>query len=238
MVDDKTPKQTNDTLSLLSAHKSTSAKERQPSSQPQEHGPKFHKIEADHYHLDHARVQSLLKLLKKTQRLELSLEEKRLATFLIAESDKRDVYGGVVLLKQRVRNRKKKSGSHYAFKGEKIWTCCSVLHLDKKDPIYMNGQQRAFFREFYGELYEMLSDFGHKMGTPFVWMTLAPEEGLCLEALGNFPFMVKIKPHDAVDGLFHGLLAIEEGFAKACVVPKDWAHPPLYKLVSPKKEKN
>jgi hypothetical protein len=187
----------------------------------------FKRIEANHYPFNHYRVHSLLQLLKKAQRLELSLQEQKLATFFVADNSEREVYGGAVLLKKRIRNYHKNRSSKFSFQGERLFSASFVLHLANKDPFYMSGKRITFCRHFYEELYRTFFVLGQKQSAPYMWVTLDPEEALCLETLSNFPFMLRMKPKDTIDGLFHGLLALKKDIAKTLIDPKRWIRNPF-----------
>ena len=183
---------------------------------------RFKRIESEHHHFHNPRVQGLLDILKKAQRFELSPDEKKLATFFVTDNKEYGVYGGAVLLKKKVLNAHKNRESRYAFQGEHLWTCSLGLSLPNKDPFLMSGDMVSFVHLFYKELYATLVAFGAEREALFLWVTLDPVEALLLDKVGNFPFILQIKPETTVDGLFHGLLALREDLAIPFLKTRHW----------------
>jgi len=179
----------------------------------------FKRVELAHPCSYDPRTHALLAFFKKTQGLKLSGDEKRLAFFLIDEKKKYAFWNGAVLFKRKLlppknfrRNLKltPTDSSQEMF----LWNCTFASPFSRQPLKNMRRSESIATLLFYEGLYKQLAAFGQERNIPCLWVVLNPQEALCLNALGSFPFIFKTNPQENKDGLFRGLVALHPDISK------------------------
>ncbi len=113
-------------------------------------------------------------------------------------------FGGAILLKQKIssvhRELRKTWGS--LCNETDTWLCTAGLSVGDS----INTEQVC--KDFYVSLYEMLCHFGKEENINYLYVILNPGEYLSTEAMGFWPYVAEIRPHESYDGLFHGILSL------------------------------
>ncbi len=146
-------------------------------------------------------------LIKERAMLDYSFQDHTSATFIAIKGQSNGIFGGAILLKQRVGTLHQKVGKHLSTlepKNGEVWTCSIFLHGEN----YSLSQNESFCKLFYQNLYQQLVEFGMKKKIGFLCLMLEPGEYLCTEVIGSWPYAFEIKPHESRDGLFHGILSL------------------------------
>ncbi len=166
---------------------------------PQNHC--FYKPKIDHF----------IELMKRYYQRDLSLSDQNSSTFIIAEDETRGVYGGALLAQKKVRllsEKLRKKIDCLISQDQWVWTCTVFLHIQNDDPLSTTDNFEPFCWDFYRTLYKQLTEFGEKVNTGFLCMTLDSGEYLCTEEMGLWPYVIEIKPQESSDRLFHGILSL------------------------------
>lgn len=169
----------------------------------------FTVIEPSDHHLHPALLDSTQEFIKSHPIFNASFRELANATFIVFRDESKGLYGGALLLKQKVSVLHKKIHKYmdpFALKKKEVWTCTLFLH-EKNN--YFSTHTEFFFDTFYQNLYKKLIDFGTKEKADFLYMMLEPGEYLCTEVMGRWPYVLEIKPHESTSGLFHGILSFK-----------------------------
>ena len=161
------------------------------------------------------RIRALLAFLKKAQGLKLPQAEKKKAFFLINTTRKYPALNGIVLFERNLvppeKFRENLRLTPTSPSQEMcLWHCAFVSPFSHKDLKDMSRPTSIACLLFYEALYEKLVAIGQTYNIPYLWVVLSPQEALCLNALGAFPFLFKVNPQESADGLFHGLFALRD----------------------------
>ena len=181
----------------------------------------FKLIEPKHHRSYKLLIDPLLGELEKNPALSCSFQDYRNATFIIAQDDKKGIYGGALLLKKRVSSLYREVGENmfpFTPQNEEVWSCTVCIQVESKD---RSLSYESFCKIFYRDLYEKLFEFGVKKKIDFFWMALAPVEYLSTKLLGFWPsYEIQVRPEESQDGLFHGILPLTRSQNK--VLLKTW----------------
>ncbi|OJW54970.1 MAG: hypothetical protein BGO67_05120 [Alphaproteobacteria bacterium 41-28] len=161
------------------------------------------------YHASHkAFVDPFISFIKDDPRLRQCFRGHKKATFILTQDEAKGIYGGALLVKERmdvVRRNLGKGMAYFIPKTGEIWTCTVYIQAKINDYIL---QYDSLCASFYRQLYGKLIEFGMKEGTTYLWMILLPVEYLSTEHLGFWPYVFQVRPQDSLDGLFHGILSL------------------------------
>jgi hypothetical protein len=168
----------------------------------------FMTIEPKDHHFHRLLLNSFLELIKKNSVLSHSFQNHKEATFINFQDKKKMIFGGALLLKQKVTALHKKIGERItklASKKGEIWTCTLCLQLE-------NDKYPADFESvcetIYRDIYKKLAEFGIQKKIDYLCMVLEPGEHLCTEAIGAWPYVFELSSRDSLDNLFHGILSL------------------------------
>jgi len=158
-----------------------------------------------------SKIGALLDLFKIYQGIELSFEEEKKATFIIAEDNERGVYGGALLLPEEACPLPKNIRnliSFFLYKKDVIWTLSLCLALER-DESYFTINLLDLYKNFYQHLFDVLVAFGRQKEIEFLHLTLAPPEYDNLKKYGVlWLHMREIKPIDSTNDFFYGILPL------------------------------
>ena len=167
-------------------------------------GPKEHSL-----HL--ARIEALLDLFKVYHNFELSLEERTKTTFMIAEDEKRGVYGGALLYPRKVGNlydKIKNIVSTLHTQGRKVWVVNLCLCVEEDEPLEALTRLELC-QSFYQNLLKRFMKFGRKKNAKFFILSLHPTASFKEKTYGRWAYLLEIHPKESLDGLFHGILSLK-----------------------------
>lgn len=191
-------------------------------------------IEPQAHELHSERINALLGLLKIYQNFYLDPEAQNRATFVIAEDDKRGVYGGAVLytrspyeipsfldllpeemdsdlLDQMVLRVQPSVKEYWAAR------LCLCLGHDKTTSL---RETVELYRCFYHNLYKAFRWFGEKENIPYLPFTLRAADthvnhNLHILTYQTWPSLLKVKSSDSSFHTYlHGILSFKEGALK------------------------
>lgn len=168
-------------------------------------------IEPKDHCFSKSRIDIFTELMKKYYHIDLSISVQNNSTFIIAEDQESGVYGGAQLHEKRVRSLPDKIRERiecFLPQDEMVWNCTVFLHLENEDTLSSIDDFEPFCWTFYRKLYDKLVEFGAKMGTGFLCMTLDPGEYLCTEDMGLWPYVLEVKTQESSDRLYHGILSL------------------------------
>lgn len=133
------------------------------------------------------------------------------ATYVLLEEKIEGIEGGILLLKQPLEVSSKEVRSYlralcpqYTPYSE-IWTGRIAFRFSKD---ISGWDYEKISTLLYCALYEDLVAFSVKENTPFFYLTLPLVEHLSIDMLGFWPYLLKVSPHESLDGLFHGILSL------------------------------
>jgi len=165
-------------------------------------------IEPKEHYSQKVLLDPVLELIKVNPILRQSFQNHKNATFILYSDELKGIYGGALLLKQPfsfLHKKIQKSIVNFGLKTEEVWTCAIFLCTENN---CFSRHFEFFFETFYRNLYKKLVEFGLKEKTDFLYMMLEPGEHLCTEALGCWPYILEVKSHESLNGLFHGVLSL------------------------------
>lgn len=168
----------------------------------------FIAIEPTKYHLHKDLIELFLERIKDNPILRGSFPNHENATFIISADETRSIYGGAMLLKQKVTSLHKKVQKNITNLGlmsEDIWTCTVFLHKENNN---YSDKYEFFFETFYRDLYKKLAEFGLREKAGFLYMMLEPGEYFCTEVLGCWPYIFKAEPHESLKDISHRVLSL------------------------------
>ncbi|MBL8676135.1 MAG: hypothetical protein JNJ47_01735 [Alphaproteobacteria bacterium] len=198
-------------------------------------------IEPQTHELHSERINSLLGLLKIYQNFYIDPEAQDRATFVIAEDDKRGVYGGAVLYPHPVSSFFEFSSeetdesildkmfSSLHLKGvhlkdvqpkvKEYWTAriCLCLGYDRTTPLRETAE---LYRCFYHKLYKAFCYFREKENLEYLSFTLRASDthvnnNLRLLTYQTWPSLLDVKHSDnGFHTYLHGILSFKEGALK------------------------
>ena len=154
------------------------------------------------------RLDLFVGLMKFQQRFFLSREEQSQATFILAEDEEEDVYGGAILYwksTQELHPQIRRTILTFCPYEEKILECTFFLKSERLSHI----REREFFMKmFYRNLLEKLIEVGREHGVYFLCLTLNPIESFRMRKESFWPWIVELTPPESLDGLFYGILSL------------------------------
>ena len=173
---------------------------------------KFTIIESQQQIFKNQSIDVLTEKMKFLQGGQHALKNQQNVTFIITEGIKKEIIGGVCVLKSELKNIQediKELVATLAHSSGYVWECSSVyIETSAKYPLLGTSEARDFSQDFYRGLYEGLVEFGKKKGAGFVIMKLAAEAYASTKEFGLWPYVVELKPENSPDGLFHGILPL------------------------------
>jgi len=172
------------------------------------HGHNFHQLA----------IRSFLDLLKVYQNFKLNSCRKMKSTFIIAEENKRGIYGGAVLYPQKVNNPiepasydRYEDSFREAFATfqpdvHEFWTAriCFCLEIT---PSSKNLEEINLCGNFYRNLYEAFLAFGLSKEIDFLAFSLYSFERLKPPLYKKWPHCMPVQFSHTSDGLYHGILS-------------------------------
>ena len=168
-------------------------------------------IKPKDYNLYQPKIEALLDLFSVYQNVELSSEEKRTATFMIAEDKERGVYGGAFLIQKPIEKLDEKTRdilNVFSSHKKKVWTANLCFCLDGNEP-FSDLENLDLCQNFYERLFKKFIKFGKQEKTKFLVLTLRPTDLFRSKTYGHWPYLLEIEPKDSMDSLFHGLLSLK-----------------------------
>ncbi|OJW55222.1 MAG: hypothetical protein BGO67_00505 [Alphaproteobacteria bacterium 41-28] len=185
------------------------------------------KVIEPHAHDFHrATLDSFLGLLKIYQNFFLSPEEKDRATYIIANDDKRGVYGGAVLYFQPISSSFDlvasdtqedvlgKMFSTFQPRGEEYWRARICFCVGQSaSPSTLEAVKLC--QNFYRNLYKAFAKFGEKKKVEYLTFTLRTadtriENNLSIITYKNWPCLLEVRPTENSDAFFHGILSLRK----------------------------
>lgn len=170
----------------------------------------FKIIEPKDHFLHHERIEALLDLFKVYHHFELSPEERVLTTFMIAEDERRGVYGGALLYPKKIGSLYSKIKNLISVlhsRGRKIWVVNLCLCLEEDNPVE-SLTKLELCQSFYAILLKKFMKFGRKKNAKFLILSLHPTASFKEKTYGRWPYLFEINPKESLDGLFHGILSL------------------------------
>ncbi|OJW49654.1 MAG: hypothetical protein BGO67_03875 [Alphaproteobacteria bacterium 41-28] len=189
-------------------------------------------IEPQAHELHDEKISSLLGLLKIYQNFYLDPEAQDRATFIIAEDDKRGVYGGTVLYPRKIPsfleflsediddNPLDKMVSSFQPKVKEYWAAriCLCLGYDLSTSL---RETVELYQRFYFKLYKAFCYFGEKENINSLSFTLRASDthvdnNLRILTWQTWPSLLEIKQsYNGFHNYFHGILSLKESALKA-----------------------
>ncbi|MBA3814528.1 MAG: hypothetical protein H0X26_08625 [Alphaproteobacteria bacterium] len=164
-------------------------------------------------------VESFLDLLKVYQNFELSPEQKKKATFLIAENEAHGIYSGAVLYSENISDvtdcskdetyEEKFCNLFSAFQGSelKCWRARIFFCLETSStPEGQTGVELS--QSFYRDLYEAFLVFGNSKDIEFIALTSFSFDTMNPPFYKKWPRCMPVKFSYTTDGLKHGILSL------------------------------
>ena len=167
---------------------------------------------------DLAKIESFLDLLKDYQDIDVSISRKKNATFIVADNEKYEAYGGALLYPQKVDSSDQEASDLYdetlcgAFKIfqpdiQEFWMARVCLCL--KDQSCSIPENINCLRNAYKEMYRQLIAFGEQKNLDFLSFTLNSAAPFMNLLLGEeWPNRIDITYSGSEDRLCHGVLSI------------------------------
>jgi len=160
------------------------------------------------------KVDALLGLLKIYHKFYLAPEIKENATFMIAEDDKRGVYGGAVVYPQKntypdcSRWEKDPLGeitAAFQSRRKEIWTARICLCIGAGSST-SSLELIDLCESFYKNLYQEFISFKKRKRIGLLAFTLRIAETYKTDVLQKWASLYEIKLKESSDGFFHGIL--------------------------------
>lgn len=177
------------------------------------------------------KIDTLLGLLKIYQNFYLFPDDRDKATFVVAEDDKRGIYGGAVLYPCMTFPSLEfmpedthdeilgKIFSSFHPKTQEYWTAriCLCIGHDTSTPLF---EAVKLCQHFYRTLYKAFCYFGEQKRIEYLTFTLRPTDthvGNTLRMLTyqTWPYLIEVRASENSDRLFHGILSLKENPFKA-----------------------
>lgn len=165
-------------------------------------------------------IESFLDLLKVYQNFELSLEQKKKATFLIAEDQRYGVYGGAVLFAEKtyqfqsfskVETYEEKFSrlfEDFQPNATEYWRARTCFCLAVQSvPNRLEWQD--LYLSFFHDLHESLMAFGDPKEIEFITITSFSLDAIHQPYHRKWPHCMPVKFSHAKDGLRHGILSLK-----------------------------
>ncbi len=148
--------------------------------------------------------------IKFIQGKNIILEDLSKATFIHTEG--RGIAGGACLVKKEIKHIHQDVRTlvaNLALHQGHVWECSGVyLETSLTYPTPDSPEFRFYSQAFYRELYEELVEFGKKNHIGFMIMKLGSEVYASTKEFGLWPYVVELKPKNASQGIFHGILPL------------------------------
>jgi len=161
-----------------------------------------------------SRIDVFMGLLNSQDSFHLPPEELSKATFIIAEKEEGEVFGGAILYKKyiselqdEIQNTLLTCTPHKT----EVWACTPFICIEHHALAF---DRDSFIKIFYRELLEKFLEFGNKEEAPFLCLTLHKDEYRRTKKKGDWPYVLEIKLEESVDELFHGILPLNGGEPK------------------------
>lgn len=170
-----------------------------------------------------AKIGSFLDVLKVYQNLELSAEEQARTIFMIAEDEKRGVFGGATLSLhklERLPDKIAKIISSLCLSKKRVWVANLCLCTEQDEP-YSSLEQLDVYQGFYDDLFKKFIKLGKQEKVGFLVLSLRPMDFFKSKTYGHWPYLLEISPKDSLDNLFHGILALKP--QKASTNKRTWS---------------
>jgi len=170
------------------------------------------------------KIDSLLGLLKIYQNFYLFPDAQDRATFIIAEDDKRGVYGGAILYPRMISSslefmpedtqdeKLEKLFSDFQPKVKEYWTAriCLCIGHDTSTPLL---ETVKLYQRFYHNLYKAFCYFGEKERIEYLTFTLRAidthvDNTLHILTYQTWPYLIEVRPENP-DGFFYGILSLK-----------------------------
>jgi hypothetical protein len=155
-----------------------------------------------------ARLDLFVGLMRLQQRFFLSSHEQSQATFILAEEEEGEVYGGAILYRkntQELHPQIKRTILTFCPFEEIIWECTLFLQSERLSYV----RDRDFFMKiFYRNLLQKLIEVCRERGVSFLCLTLSPIEYRRIRKENFWPWIVELTPPESLDSLFHGILSL------------------------------
>jgi len=156
-----------------------------------------------------ARLDLFVELMRLQQRFFLSSHEQSQATFILAEEEEGEVYGGAILYRKSTKElhpQIKNTILTFCPYEEQIWECTLFLQTERLSYVRDRG---AFMKMFYRNLLEKLIEVCREPGIYFLCLTLNPIEYHRMRKESLWPWIVELTPQESLDSLFHGILSLQ-----------------------------
>ena len=165
---------------------------------------------------DHAfyrpQMDSLLSLLKIYQNFSLMPEEKKEATFFMADNETFGVYGGVVIYPQEVKNlypSLARAFLEFLPNKEKVWAAQLCFCLEQDDG-FLTLEGLDLCERFYRDIYQRLREKFKADPESYFAFTLEPRDYRHSVRYGRWPYLLEVSPSESSDHRFHGLLMVKD----------------------------
>lgn len=158
-----------------------------------------------------ATIGSFLDLLNVYHNRALSEEEQAKTIFMIAEDERRGVYGGAMLSQQKVESLQDKIANIIAsidVNHRDVWVANLCFHPVQNEP-FSPIEQAELCHNFYNDLLKKFHEFGNHEKISFLVLSLQPMDFFKSKTYGQWPYLLEISPKDSLDSLFHGILALK-----------------------------
>ena len=183
-------------------------------------------IEPQSHDLHRPTIDSVLGLLKIYQNFCLSPEMKEKATFLIAEDEKRGVYGGAVLYLQHIspsfdlvasdtqEDVLGKMFSTFQPRGEEYWRA-RICFCVGQGASPSTPEAVKLCQNFYKNLYKAFAKFGEKKKVEYLTFTLHTadariDNNVNIMTYSTWPCLLEVRPAKTSDAFFHGILSLRK----------------------------
>lgn len=178
-------------------------------------------IEPKQQKFHQGKLNSFLSLLNIYHGIHLSPEEKNKALFIVAEDERRGVYGGAILYQQRTfSSRSLRSDEVYETKIEKLlaatqskkkvpWAVKLCLCLEN-DSSLSTLEKEGLYQIFFKTLHTFFMEFAHKKKIRFLTVTMPLVHTQRAFVDKNWPFLLEVQLPYYDDGFFHGILPLSD----------------------------
>jgi len=155
-----------------------------------------------------SRIDIFMQFLALQDNFYLSREELSKATFIIAEKEAGDVYGGAILHKKYVsdlRGNIKKALLTVISEKAEVWSCTPFICLEHHS---LAHDKDKFVKTFYSELLKIFLEFGNHEKISFLCFRLNKDEYLRSMNAGGWSYALQTKSKDSPDGFLYGILSL------------------------------
>jgi hypothetical protein len=170
-------------------------------------------IEPKDHSLHQNKIDPLLGLFKIYQDFTLSPKEQGKATFVIAEDDKRGIYGGAVFYPQKVKELHEIISELVGFIPENhtVW-CVRLCFCSDQMDSFATPEAIETCENFYGELYEILGDLGKKKNTNCLPILILAKNFHNSVTFGKWTYFAQEHPksHKSSPDYVYALLALPD----------------------------